>query len=258
MIKLKTKEEIAILLAGGQILGAILNALAKMVAPGITTLELEEEALNLIKKAGGSPAFKGYKAARDARPFPSALCTSINNEIVHGPAVPARYLKNGDIIGLDIGMRYQNLYTDTALTIGVGDVSVQAQKLIAVTEECLNLAIKQVRPGNSLLDIARAVEINAEANHFSVVRELVGHGVGHAVHEDPQVPNYDSGEDLDKIILQPGLVIAIEPMLATGSWQIQSGADGFSFVTADKGLAAHFEHTIAVTEDGHIIITQAA
>jgi len=256
MIKLKTKEEIKILQEGGYILGTILEKLGAMVEPGVSTEDLEKKALALIKEAGGSPSFKGYKTKYDKKAFPSALCTSINNEIVHAPAIPGRYLKNGDIIGIDIGMKYKKLYTDTAITVPVGEVSKEVEKLIKTTKECLDLAIKQVKPGNRLFDIARAIQINAEANDFGVVRELVGHGVGHEVHEAPQVPNYDTGEDeLTEIELTPGLVIAIEPMLTVGDWHIKTGDDGLSLLTKDGQLSAHFEHTVAVTEDGCIIIT---
>lgn len=258
MIKLKTKEEIQTLREGGRILGGILAQLTEMVVPGISTAELEQKANELIKGAGGQPSFKGYKAKYDRKPFPSALCTSINEEIVHAPAVPKRYLKNGDIIGLDLGMKYKKLYTDTAVTVPVGDIDEKAQKLIEVTRECLNLAIQQVKPGNKLIDIARAIQINAEANDFGAVRELVGHGVGYEVHEDPQVPNYDSGEgELVNIKLKPGLVFAIEPMLTIGDWHIKTGENGFSILTKDGSLAAHFEHTVAVVEDGCMVITSA-
>ena len=256
MIKLKTKEEIAILREGGKILADILVAVAAAVAPGVSTLDLEEKAVKLIKKAGGQPSFKGYKSRQDSAYFPAALCTSINEEVVHAPATPARYLKNGDVLCLDLGMRYQKLYTDTAITVGVGETDEHKQKLISVTRECLNLAIQQAKPGNKLLNIARAVQINAEANGFGVVRELVGHGVGYEVHEEPQVPNFYDGQDEElELVLSPGLVIAIEPMLTVGDWHVKTGKDGFAILTKDKSLAAHFEHTIAITEEGNIVIT---
>ncbi|MFA5318339.1 MAG: type I methionyl aminopeptidase [Patescibacteria group bacterium] len=258
MIKLKTEEEIKILKEGGYILGAILEQLGRMVEPGITTADLENKAVRLIKEAHGEPSFKGYRTKHDKKPFPSALCASVNDEIVHAPSVPARYLKNGDIIGIDIGMKYKGLYTDTAITVPVGKISKQEEKLIKTAKECLDLAIRQVRPGNKLVDIARAVQINAEANGYGVVRELVGHGVGYEVHESPQVPNYDTGEgELAEIELEPGLVIAIEPMLTAGDWHVKTGSDGLSILTKDGSLSAHFEHTVAVTEDGHVIITKA-
>ncbi|PIR93498.1 type I methionyl aminopeptidase [Candidatus Falkowbacteria bacterium CG10_big_fil_rev_8_21_14_0_10_43_10] len=256
MVKLKTKEEIKILKEGGFILGNILDQLKKMVKPGLNIGDLEKKAIESIKEAGGQPSFKGYRAKHDKKPFPTALCASINEELVHVPALPNRYLKKGDIISLDIGMKYKNLYTDTAITVPVGNIGAQTEKLIRVTKECLDLAIQQVKPGNKLIDIARAVQINAEANGFGVVRELVGHGVGYEVHESPQVPNYDSGEDnIMGQEMETGLVIAIEPMLTIGDWRVKTGANGLSILTKDGSLCAHFEHTVAVTEDGCIIIT---
>lgn len=258
MIKLKTKEEITILREGGKKLAEILAALKAMVAPGANTAELEKKALALIKKAGGQPSFKGYTGSHNDKPFPTALCASVNSEVVHAPALPGRYLKNGDIICLDIGMRYKKLYTDMAITAPVGEIDAKAQKLIEITRQCLELGIQQAKPGNKLLNIARAAQINAEANGFGVVRELVGHGVGYAVHEAPAVPNfYDSREEELELELKPGLVIAIEPMLTLGDWHVKTGADGFSILTKDGSLAAHFEHTVAITEEGNIVITAA-
>ena len=257
MIKLKTKEEIAILREGGKILAEILATLKAMAVPGANTAELEKKAIALIKKASGQPSFKGYAGSHNDKPYPSALCASINSEVVHAPSTPARYLKNGDIICLDIGMRYKKLYTDTAVTLAVGEVDAKTDKLIDITRQCLELGIQQAKPGNKLLDIARAVQINAEANGFGVVRELVGHGVGYAVHEAPAVPNfYDSREEELELELKPGLVIAIEPMLTLGDWHVRTGADGFTILTKDGSLAAHFEHTVAVTEEGNTVLTE--
>ncbi|MDP3899865.1 MAG: type I methionyl aminopeptidase [bacterium] len=255
MIKLKTPDEIKALREGGLILAEILRQLGDMVEPGINTKDLEKQALKLIKKAGGVPAFKGYKDYKGAKPYPCALCTSINHEVVHAPSEPGRFLKNGDLISLDIGMKYKKLFTDTAITVAVGEIDETSYRLINTTKECLELAIKQVQPGKTLLDIARAVQINAEANGFNVVRELVGHGVGHEVHEAPQVLNYDSGEKLDEHVLEVGLVIAIEPMLTIGGWEIAIANDGITYITKDKSLSAHFEHSIAVTASGHEVLT---
>jgi len=256
MIKLKTPQEIEILREGGLILGSILENLAHMVAPGVSTETLENKALKMIKDANGTPAFKGYKVRKNDKGFPTALCASINSDIVHGTAIPAKFLKQGDIIGLDIGMKYKGLFTDTAVTVAVGDIAADWQKLLEVTKQCLELGIKQAKPNNTLRDIARAIQINAESNGFGVVRELVGHGVGYAVHEEPQVPNFDSQEEyLMNIVLKPGMVIAIEPMLTAGNWRIKTGADGFALSTIDNSMSAHFEHTVAITEEGNIIIT---
>jgi len=256
MVKLKSKQEIEILREGGKILAEILAELEKMAEPGISTADLEKKAQKLIKKAGGQPSFKGYKDNHNKKSFPTALCASINEELVHVPSLPGRYLKNGDIISLDLGIKYKKLFTDTAITVAVGKIDEQSQKLIDTTKECLNLAISQVKPGNKLFDIARAIQINAEANNFGVVRELVGHGVGYEVHEEPQVPNFVNGEkEFVNIELTPGLVIAIEPMVTIGDWHVETGKDGLSILTKDKSLSAHFEHTVGVTENGCLVIT---
>lgn len=253
-VRLKNEQEIQTLAEGGAILGSILARLAKLVRPGTNSKMLEERAEKWIKEAGGTPAFKGHVVGGVA--FPSTLCVSINSELVHGPAVPGRFFKEGDIVSLDIGMQYEGLYTDTAVTVAVGSIDPHIQHLLDVTKQCLELGIRQARPGNTIGDIARAVQINAEANNFSVVRELVGHGVGHGVHEEPQVPNFDSGEkNVMNYQLTPGLVIAIEPMLAIGDWHTTILEDGFTFAMQDGSLSAHFEHTIAITENGAIIIT---
>lgn len=284
MIIIKTKKEIEIIRYGGKILAGILKKLTAKVEPGITTGYLEKMACELIKKAGGRPSFKGYKPMRDAQGFPTALCTSINNEIVHGPALPSRRLNSGDIIDIDIGMEHPTYatfsaeamdvkkatvgklinkesgmggyYTDMSVTVPVGKISKEARKLINTTRKSLELAIKQVKPGNSLNDIGRAIQQCAEAVGFSVVRDLVGHGVGIAVHEEPQVPNYEINDNsMDNIILKAGMVIAIEPMVNVGGWKIKTVDDGFTIVTADGSLSAHFEHTVAVTEKGCEVLT---
>lgn len=261
MIILKTKEEIEKIRQGGKILADILNKIIAEIKPGVGTGRLEEMARELIKNAGGRPAFKGYPSGKNGEAFPTALCTSINNEVVHSPALPARILKNGDIIGIDVGMEYPfkpgetGYYTDMAATIGVGKISSEAKKLLRVTKESLDLGIKSIKPGGNLNDIARAVQTHVEKNGLSVVRDLVGHGVGKAVHEEPQVPNFVVPKNND-IILKPGLVIAIEPMVNVGSPNINNGADGFTITTSDGSLSAHFEHTIAVTDDGCEVLTK--
>lgn len=253
-VRLKTNKEIQILQEGGAILGSILGRLEKLVAPGASSKMLEERAEKWIAEAGGTPSFKGHVVGGEA--FPSALCVSVNSELVHGPALPERFFKEGDIVSLDIGMRYQGLYTDTALTVAVGSIDAHVRKLLEVTQQCLELGIRQAKPGNTLGDIARAVQINAEANNFSVIRELVGHGVGHEVHEEPQVPNFVTDEKkVMDYVLKPGLVIAIEPMLAVGDWHTTVLDDTFTFAMQDGGLSAHFEHTVAITEDGNRILT---
>jgi len=268
MIRIKTKKEIEILKEGGRELSSILASLAKMAKPGVSTADLEREALKMIKDFGGRPAFKDLEMFNDVY-FPSALCTSINNEVVHAPAIPGRILKNGDVLKIDIGMEYPlnkeprnkysklgGYYTDMARTVIVGEASSEIKKFVKTTKECLELGIKQVKPGNNLNDIGRAIQTHAEKNGYSVVREMVGHGVGHEVHEAPQVPHYEVKDgSMEIYTLKPGMVIAIEPMLNMGSWEIESADDNFTFITKDGSLSAQFEHTIAVTEDGHIQIT---
>jgi methionyl aminopeptidase len=274
MIRYKNPEQIAILREGGHKLGLITARLAAEVRPGLTTADLEELLLQLIADAGGAPSFKGYRVGR-GRPFPTALCASINQQIVHGPAVPGRILKAGEIIGLDLGMEYPikkaghqpdwlvnkdslhgGYFTDMAVTVPIGKVSQPVQKLINITRQALDLAIAQVLPGNTLLQIAQAIQPLAEKNGFSVVKDLVGHGVGLAVHEDPQIPHYVCNQYGEQdIILKPGMVIAIEPMISLGSPEIIGGQDGFSFETIDGSWSAHFEHTIAITATGRQILT---
>lgn len=255
MITIKNNKEIQLLRQGGRILGQIMKQLVKEVKPGATTGQLEQMADFLIKQAGGRPAFKGFRAEKDDRPFPTALCVCLNDEVVHAPSLPSRQLKSGDIVGIDIGMEYQGFYTDMAATAAVGKVSRQAQKLIKTVKQALALGIEQVRPGNSLNNIGKAIEQCAAANGFSVVRDLVGHGVGYDLHEDPQIPNYDLAYN-KKIILKPGMVLAIEPMVNAGDWRVKDGPDGLTILTADGSLSAQFEHTIVVTGQGHEILTK--
>ena len=263
MIIIKTKKEITIMREGGKVLAHILKKLSAEVKPGITTGYLEQMACQLIKEAGGRPSFKGYKSMLETKIFPTALCTSINNEVVHAPTLPSRKLKAGDIIGIDVGMEYpygqdiSGYYTDMAVTVPVGRTNKQVKRLIKVTKKSLMLAINEVKPGNTLNDIGRAIQTKAEVEGFSVVRDLVGHGVGTAVHEDPQVPNYEIVDTkMDNIVLKPGMVIAIEPMINVGSWKVKGSSDGFTIVTVDGKLSAHFEHTVAVIKEGHEVLTK--
>ncbi|MFA6171047.1 MAG: type I methionyl aminopeptidase [Patescibacteria group bacterium] len=295
MVYIKTKEEIAVMREGGKILARILHNLAKEIEPGATTGYLEELAFKWITEAGGKPAFKGYKQGAGAKGFPTSICTSINNEVVHGPALPSRKLDEGDLISIDIGMEYpacakaparsrpewpgrsagkplmvttapnppRNKYskdggfiTDMALTAGVGKIGKEQEKLLKATREALELGIRQVRPNNRLSDIGRAIETHVSRHGFSVVRQLVGHGVGYEVHEDPQIPNFVPREKGFKdLILKPGMVIAIEPMVNAGRFEVEGEADGFTIYTKDGSLSAHFEHTVAVTEKGFEILT---
>jgi methionyl aminopeptidase len=256
MIYYKTQKEIEIIGAGGKILAQILKQVAAEVKPGIGTKDLDDLAERLILQKGGQPSFKNYCPSSSDRPFPTTLCTSINDEVVHAPAIPNRILKEGDIIGLDIGMQYKGLYTDMAVTVGVGQISKSAQRLLNVTQEALNLGIEQVKEGNHISDIAKAIQVYAEKNGFSVVRELVGHGVGKKVHEEPNVPNFLTDESR-LIPIKRGMVLALEPMVNIGGWQIDTADDDMTFVTADGSLSAQFEHTVALDHNGQLRILTA-
>lgn len=275
MINLKSSDEIAVIRRGGQILAAILARLIKEVKPGLTTAELENIAATMMTAAGGRPAFKNYDMGGGIF-FPSILCISINDEVVHGPALPARLLKAGDIVDIDLGMEWPAIpelqaklgvprnphsefggfFTDMCATVAVGKISREARKLLRVTRACLKVGIEQVKPGNTLNDIGRAVQSLAEANGYGVVEDLVGHGVGYLAHEDPNVFNYEIKQNSrENIVLKPGLVIAIEPMINLGDWRVKIAANKFTVVTADQSLSAHFEHTVAVTDTGYEILT---
>lgn len=247
MIFIKTKKEIELMRQGGKILAKILNELEKETKPGTNTHDLNELAENLAKKFGAKPSFKGY------RNYPASLCVSINSEVVHG-LPKKRILKEGDIVGLDFGLFYQGYYTDMAKTVPVGKISSLAQKLIFVTKKALDLGIAQVKPGNHIGDISFAIQSYVEANGFSVVRDLVGHGVGKKIHEPPQVPNF--GEKGTGVKLEEGMTLAIEPMVNAGSYKVKLLSDGWTFVTCDGSLSCHFEHTVAVTKTGFEILTK--
>lgn len=253
----KTPEEIAIIARGGELLSRVLGKVAKKAIVGASTADLDDLAEKEILKVGGRPAFKGYRVSGVRQAYNSTVCTSINDEVVHGLAHPGRILKEGDIIGLDIGMQYPaagGYYTDMALTVAVGKISPKAQKLMKVTRECLERAIAVVHAGGHLSEIGRIVQKHAEGNGFGVVRDLVGHGVGYAVHEDPRVPNY-VGRDTQDLILKEGMVLAIEPMINAGTWEVTTADDGWTVQSLDGSLSAHFENTIAVTKEGCQILT---
>ena len=245
MVIIKTPQEISIIKEGGKILAKILNQLSQKVKPNIKTEDLNKLAEEFIFKYNTKPSFK------DAG-FPTALCVSINEEIVHG--VPSeRKLKEGDIVSLDLGIWHKGLCTDAALTVGVGEISEEAKKLIKTTKECLLLGIKQAKISGHLGDIGAAIQEHAEKFGFSVVRDLVGHGVGKQVHEDPDVLNF--GCKNSGIRLKEGMVLAIEPMLTTGTWKIKQLKNTEAIITKDKSLSAHFEHTIAIGKNEGEILT---
>jgi len=253
VLRLKTPAEIEVLRAGGRRLARIIAKLVRAVRSGITTVELDKLAREEIKQAGGQPSFLNYQPVGAKRPFPAALCVSVNDEVVHG--IPGeRGLLAGDIVSLDLGLEYEGLFTDMAVTVPVGRVSALAANLIRVTARALKLGIAAARPGARLGDIGAAIEQFVTARGFGLVREFGGHGVGFRVHEEPEVPNYGrAGQGLE---LQPGLVIAIEPMVTVGDGAVNIAAGGFTVRAEDNSLAAHFEHTIVVTEQGPEILTR--
>lgn len=246
MVKLKSSKEIAKLKAGGFILSEILAKVRNKIRPKATPQELNKLAENYIKAAGAKPSFKNYKG------FPAGLCVSVNEQLVHG--VPtAKRLKPGDIVGIDCGIWYQGLCTDMALTVPVGKITKTAAKLLKVTKQSLVVGLKEVKPGNRSGDYGAAVQDYVERNGFAVIRDLVGHGVGYEVHEEPRLPNYgEAGEGFE---FKPGMVLAFEPMVAIGDYHIRTEADGWTISMADKSLSAHFELTVLVTENGYELIT---
>lgn len=251
-MRAKTEAEIEILAQGGHILAEIMKKLAKLARPGVKAAVLDQQAEEMIREAGGEPSFKGFGPA--GQEFPAALCVSPNDMLVHGIPRQDLEFKPGDLVGLDLGMKYKGLYTDHAITIGVGKISKPAKKLLAVTRECLRLGIAAAGVGNKLGDIGWAVQKYAEERGYGVIRKLTGHAVGYAVHEEPRVPNYGQPGQGEEIVA--GAVLAIEPMLSIGGHDIKTADDGWGIVTADGTLAAHFEHTVAVTKDGPVILTK--
>ena len=248
MIQLKSAREIEIMAQGGRILAATVARLRAAVRPGVSTAELDEMAESFIRSHdGATPAFKGLYG------FPGSVCASINNEIVHGIPSKRRTLEAGDIISLDVGVRYQGFFTDSATTVAVGEVSEESRRLLDVTEAALAAGIQAAQPGNHMGDIGAAVQGVVEGAGFSVVRDLVGHGIGVEFHEKPQVPNY--GKPNRGMKLAAGLTIAIEPMVNAGSPDTREMPDRWTIVTADGSRSAHFEHTIAITDQGPRILT---
>ncbi len=260
-IIIKTQKEIETMRQGGKILAKILSELGRFIKPGVSTGELNELTEKLIAEYGGEPSFKNYRSSPKDRPFPTALCTSINEEVVHAPALPSRVLKKGDIICLDLGLKYpkgkSGLFTDAAVTLPVGKINQEAEKLIEVARHALEVGVAEVKAGNFIYHISKAVQKYVESQGFNVVRDLVGHGVGRKVHEPPQIPNFFDPR-LEAVELKEGMTICIEPMVAAGTWRVETLSDGWTVVTADGKLSAHFEHTIAVTEDGYEILTMVS
>jgi len=247
MIKTKTKEELETMRRAGAILAKILNYLRAVIRPGISTKELEIIADEQFQRYKVVSAFKGYKG------FPASICTSINEEVVHG--IPSeRQLKEGDIISLDLGIRLNGLYCDMAYTQPVGKIKTDVQRLIDVTKESLMKGIKQARINNRVSDISYAVQTYVESNGFSTVRDFVGHGIGRQLHEEPQIPNFGRPNCGD--VIREGMVFAIEPMVNMGTWEVEILENGWTAVTKDRKPSAHFEHTVAILESGAVILTQ--
>jgi methionyl aminopeptidase len=247
MISIKTPAEIEKMVVSGRVVAEILRTLKTRVRPGITTRELDQAAYRLCQERKVKPAFKGYHG------YPFSLCVSVNEEVVHG--FPSeRKLALGDIVSLDFGVYLDGYFSDAALTIPVGPVSTQAEALIRVTREALFAGLARARSGNRLGDVSAAVQERVEAGGFSVVRHFVGHGIGRALHEDPQIPNF--GEPGRGPLLKPGMVLAVEPMVNAGGYEVEILSDGWTAVTKDRSLSAHFEHTVAVTENGCRILSQ--
>ncbi|WAC06513.1 MAG: type I methionyl aminopeptidase [Thermodesulfobacteriota bacterium] len=247
MIFCKSPKEIEILRKSNQVVALVLKELKKNCQPGITTLELDQLADRLINKNHCIPAFKGY------RNYPASLCISVNEEIVHG--IPGeRKLKNGDIVSLDIGVKLDGLYGDAAITVPVGKIDPESQKLLQVTEEALYKGIEKAHAGNRLSDISHAIQTWVEKHHFSVVRDFVGHGIGKNLHEEPQIPNF--GKPGFGPRLREGMVLALEPMVNVGTYAVRILRDGWTAVTADGSRSAHFEHSVAITNNGPLILSE--
>ncbi len=255
MIIIKTDKEIDILREGGKRLHCVLHLVAQEVRPGISTKELDTLAEKLIREAGDEPAFLHYKPDGALSPFPASLCVSINNEIVHGIPSEHRILKVGDIVSLDCGIKHKGMFTDSAITVPVGKISKASEKLLRVTKEALAVGIEEARVGNTVGDIGYAIEKFIKPHGYGIVRECAGHGVGKHIHEDPYVPNY--GKKGTGATLKEGMVIAIEPMINEGNGKMIIDKDGWTFKTADASRSAHFEHTIAITKDGPVILTES-
>ncbi len=246
-ILLKSAEEIQILQEANQIVALTLAMVRRNIEPGISTLQLDKLAEKFVQKKNAVPAFKGYRG------FPGSLCVSINEQVVHGIPSKKVKLREGDIISIDFGVKYKGFYGDAAITVPVGSIDENTEKLIAVTRTSLQKAIAQVQSGNRISDISLAVQEYVERNGFSVVRQFVGHGIGQNLHEPPEIPNYVRKERSPK--LMPGMVLAIEPMVNAGTADVKILKDGWTVITADKKPSAHFEHSVAVTENGPLVLS---
>ncbi len=249
-ITIKSRDEIQVMAEANRIVAEVLVMLEKVVEPGITTFELDQMAEELCQKRKALPAFKGYRG------FPGSLCVSINEEVVHGIPSRKRRLKKGDIISVDFGTLYQGYYGDSAVTIPVGRINSEKEKLLKVTEESLSKAIEQVRIGNRVSDVSSAVQEHVEKNGLSIVRQFVGHGIGTLLHEGPEIPNFVQEGPSPRLL--EGMVLAIEPMVNIGTHQVKVLRDNWTVITSDKKSSAHFEHSVAVTKDGPLVLSSRA
>lgn len=247
-IILKTPAEMDIMREANQIVGATLKMLAERIAPGVSTKQLDRWAESFAREQGAVPAFKGYRG------FPGSLCVSLNEQVVHGIPSKKVIVKDGDIVSIDFGVKHKGYYGDSAVTLPVGELSAKVRKLLDVTRESLYKGIEQVQVGNRIDDISKAVQQYVEANGFSVVRQFVGHGIGASLHEAPEIPNYSRSEQTPRLL--PGMVLAIEPMVNLGKYDVKVLADGWTVVTRDRLPSAHFEHSVGVTEDGPVVLSE--
>ena len=247
-IVVKSVDEIAIMHEANQIVSETLTMLKGVVEPGITTWEMDKLAEELCCRRKGKPAFKGYRG------FPGCLCVSVNEEVVHGIPSRKRKLRKGDIISIDFGVEFKGFFGDSAITLPVGKIKPEIARLLQVTEASLQKGIEQVESGNHIADISRAIQNHVEGHRFSIVRQFVGHGIGSALHEAPEIPNYFQGERSARLL--PGMVLAIEPMVNMGTHKVKVLKDGWTVITADKKVSAHFEHSVAVTENGPIVLSR--
>jgi methionyl aminopeptidase len=255
MISIKSKKEIEIMREGGRILADVLQRVSETVKAGTSAAQLDKLARELVFSSGARSSFLDYKPGGAEKGYPAALCVSVNDEIVHGLPLENKIISEGDLVKLDLGVEYKKLHTDATIMVGVGKISETAKKIMRVTKECLEIGIKKIKPGASLNEYALAVEDHARENGFEIVRDLVGHGVGYAVHEPPQVFNY-ADRRMKEIILQEGMTLALEPMVNEGSFEIVLAKDGWTYKTRDGKLNGHWEHTVAVTKNGCEVLTQ--
>jgi methionyl aminopeptidase len=254
--RLKTAEQIEKMRAAGRVVRLVLNRLGEMIAPGVTTKELDDQAEGMCRRHGGELLFKGVAGRGDAGPFPGAICASLNEEVVHGIPSSRRAIREGDIVSIDFGVRLDGWCGDAAETYVVGQAAPRVRRLVDVTRNALDIAVRMCRPGQMWSRIARAIQEYVEDEGFSVVREFVGHGIGQSMHEDPKVPNFVSRDlEMRDIELREGLVLAVEPMVNMGSAAVQYALNGWAVVTKDRRPSAHFEHTVAVSDRGADVLT---